>query len=269
MQNVSVILQRTLRDYRRSIFWWSVGMAFLAIYVVLVYPMISQFEQFGELLQSPVFQTLMPGIADADFTSPAGFLGIYFFTWAPLVLSVFAILFGLNVVANEEEQGTLDLLLSTQTPRWHVLFAKAITFTLAVVVILSVTAVAMIIGIKVTPELDITVRRVGEAMLNTVPVLFFMMALTLCLTTVSRSKGQAAGISTAIIVASYFINSFAQMADSKILSALEYLSYYKYYNSVAVLKDGIVWGNFLVLTAVSAVLFGLSLWFFERRDLAV
>ncbi|GAB4575532.1 MAG: hypothetical protein Kow0077_27450 [Anaerolineae bacterium] len=264
-----VIFRRTLYDHRRSMLWWSVGLGALAFYVTVVYPLISEFEQINELLQNPVFGAIFGNIAELDYTSPEGFLGIEFFSWAPLVLAVFAVIFGGNIVGGEEERGTLDILLSTPIPRWRVIVEKYLAFIVMLVVILAFTGLAIVVAVEITPDLEMDMFKIAQAMLNIMPVMLLITSLTLFLTTVVRTRGQAGGLAAAFLVASYFINSFADMTDVAVLRVLQHFSFYKYYGAFTVLRDGIHWGNFALLTGVAVALFGLALFFFERRDLSV
>ena len=100
-------------------------------------------------------------------------------------------------------------------------------------------------------------------------MLMVMCALTIFLTTVLRSSAQAGSIAAVIIAASYFINSFAEMANTGFLKVLHYLSIYKYYSPSSVMASGVQWGNVAVLLGLSGVLLALSIYFFERRDLAI
>ncbi len=269
MNKLGIIFRRTLIDYRKSIFWWGVGIGVLAMYVIVVFPLISEFEQFNELLDSPVFKALIGDAEGLDWTSPEGFLGIEFFSWTPLVLAVFAVLFGLNIVGGEESRGTLDVLLSTPIPRWRVIVEKFASYFVALLLINLISWIGMLVGILVTPDFDLPWLKVAAGVVNMMPPLMLMAALALFLTTVLPARAQAGGITAAIITASYFINSFAEMADSSLLKALQTLSFYKYYAPLTVMTQGVNWGYFALLTVVTVTLFGLSIYFFERRDISV
>lgn len=268
-RNLGVIFRRTLYDNRRGILWWSLGIGLLAFYVTVIYPLISEFEQINDLLENPVFGAILGDLGELDYTSPEGFLGIEFFSWAPLVLAVYAVTFGAAIVGGEEERGTLDILLSTPVPRWQVVVEKFAAFVVALVAILFVSGLGIVIAVAITPDLAIDTGKIAAAMLNVIPTVLLMAALALFLTTVLRSRGYAAGLAAGFIVVSYFINSFADMAESGILKALQSISFYSYYSPFTVLTQGVHWGNFMLLLLIAVILFGLSLFFFERRDLSV
>lgn len=267
--NLGVIFRRTLYDNRRGILWWSIGMGLMGFYVTVVYPLISEFEEINELLENPIFAALLGDSSQLDYLSAEGFLGIEFFTFAPLILAVYAVIFGAGIVGGEEERGTLDILLSTPVPRWQLIVEKFTAFVVALVVILFASGLGIMLAVWFTADLSIAVDKVAWAVVNMIPTLLVMTTLALFLTTTLRSRGQAGGIAAGIIVASYFINSFAEMAENGILRSIQRISFYNYYSPMTALTQGVNWGNFALLMGLAIALFAGSLYFFERRDLSV
>jgi len=269
MHSTGVIFKRTLYDNRRGIFWWSLGIGLMGFYVVVAYPMVEGLEEFGQIMDNPVFKVLLGDVGQLEWTSPEGFMGIEFFSWIPLVLAVYGVMFGVNITSGEEDRGTIDILLSTPTPRWQVIVEKFLAYVVGVGLILGITAVVMLIGIAITPKMQGSEGTMFWGMLNIMPPMLFIGALTLLLSTLVRSPGRASGISAGIMIASYFINSLADMTNNALMGALQYLSFYKYFAPLTVASEGIDPGNFSILLLLSALLFGLSIYFFERRDLYV
>ncbi|MFC1960623.1 ABC transporter permease subunit [Chloroflexota bacterium] len=267
IRNSGVIYRQTLINNRRSIFWWGVGVGTFAFYMVVMYPMIGQMEEILEVLESPIFQFMLGDTAVLNFATLEGFLGVYLFTFLPLMLAVFAVLFGGGIVGREEEKGTFDLLLSTPVARWRVIVEKFGAFIVAALLILVIMLLVAMVALAVT-AMPLDMGRLVVAGLNMLPVLMLMCALTVFLTTVLRSSSQAGSIAAVIIAASYFINSFAEMVDSGILKALHYLSFYKYYSPSIVMAEGVQWGNVAMLVGVTVILLALSIYFFARRDIA-
>ena len=269
MYSTGIIFKRTLYDNRRNILWWGLGMSLMGLYIVIAYPMIKGYEEFSELMESPIFQVILGEVGQLDWASPQGFLGIEFFSWIPLILAVYAVIFGINITGAEEARGTIDILLSTPTPRWQIIVEKFLAYIVSVALILGITTIAMIAAITITPEMQTAISTLLWEMLNILPPMLFIGALSLLLATILRSPGRAGGITAGIIVASYFLNSTADMTNNNIMTGLQYVSFYKYYSPLLVASEGINWGYFVLLLLVSAVLFGLSVFFFERRDVYV
>ena len=269
MRNSAVIYRQALMDSRRIIFWWGVGVGAFAFYMVVVFPLLSGLEQITELLESPIFKFALGDMQELSFATLEGFLGIYLFTFVPLMLAIYAVIFGNGIVGREEEKGTLDLLLSVPIARWRVIVEKFGAFIVAALLILLIMLLAVIAAVALTPNEALDTSMLVVASLNVLPVLMLVCALTVFLTTVLRSSAQAGGIAAVIIAASYFINSFAEMVDTAVLNALHYLSFYKYYSPASVMVAGVQWGNVVILLGATMILLALSIFFFGRRDIAV
>lgn len=269
MRSKGVIFKRTLLDNRRSMFWWSFGLGLMGLYVVVAYPFIEGMEDFAKVMDSPIFKAILGDIGELNWTTPEGFLGIELFSWIPLIFAVYAVMFGIGITGSEESNGTADILLSTPTPRWQLIVEKFLAYIVAVFVILGASVIAMWVAMLFTPEMQSVSIVMLWGMLNMIPPMLLIAALALFLATVLPSPGQAGAISAAIIAASYFLNSLADMTNSSVMKALQNLSFYKYYSPFTVLIDGINWGNFGLIVGVSAILFVLSIYFYERRDLYV
>ena len=90
------IVRKTLRDLRWRIVGWGLGLAALAALLVLLFPVIgAQFE--GVEVENFGF-----GDID-DLSNPRQFLQVEFFTWSPVLMTVFSIMVG-------GDQATFDLV---------------------------------------------------------------------------------------------------------------------------------------------------------------
>ena len=96
---------KTLRDYRKSTFWFFVGTILLGLYTTGFYPtirdssnMIALLEDFPEWTQSI--------IGDASsYATAEGFLNLEVFEiMAPLIVAVYVITKGADSIAREEER---------------------------------------------------------------------------------------------------------------------------------------------------------------------
>ena len=108
------ILVQTLRERRRSLLWWTLGLAALVLLNVAFYPSVRDDEALSDYAKDlpESVRALFAG-GELDLTSPAGYLNSQIFALtAPLVLLIFAIGAGAGVVAGEEERGALDLVLA-------------------------------------------------------------------------------------------------------------------------------------------------------------
>ena len=161
------VLLKTVRDLRRPLTWWVIGMVALIAVTVLFYPSISdapEFDDLAEQMPEALLRAFAGGVA--DFTSPVGFLNSQLFIlMVPLLFLVYALNVGSGAIAGEEEKGTLDLLLANPVKRWRVVAEKFIAMTVGITVL----GLALWLGTAVSARavgMDISVVRVAEASLS-------------------------------------------------------------------------------------------------------
>jgi ABC-2 type transport system permease protein len=271
MTNTGVIFKRALWDARTGILGWGIGLGVLAMAELLLFPSISKaFSGAADLLENPLYRAFLGETADAAaFATPEGYTAIYMLSFVPLYLAVYMVLLGMGIVSNDEERGRLDLLLGTPIPRWQVIAEKAAAVVVITALVLLLNGLGAAIGVLLTPGLQsLSLWRVVEASLAMLPVTLVMAAITLALTSVLHSRTLAIGVTGAIIIASYFVNNLASIAQDA-LSAVKYLSFFNYFSPLDTMRSGIIWGEFLIMLVIAVALFGVSVYAFQRRDLAV
>jgi ABC-2 type transport system permease protein len=269
MNNPGIIFKRTLWDSRMGIIGWGIGIGLITLLIVTLFPTITQFEGFAQMLESPIYKALLGEAADAAaFLTPEGFIAINVVAFTPIYLAVYLVMMGLNVTAGEEERGTIDLLMSTPTPRWQVVVEKFLAILVTTLLILVINFLLGVFGLLITPEMTVSPLRLAEGSLAMLPISALMTALAVLLGTVTRSRGAAGGIAGAIIIASYMITTLSEVA-TEALGPVKPFSFFTYHHSVQIMREGILWGDYLLLSVVTAALVGLAVFFFQRRDLAV
>ena len=154
---MSGLFAKTLRDQRRALIGWGIGLAAIATMYAAFYPSIedsaADFTGYLEKLPEAV-----RNVIGADFTTPAGYLRSETFSLlGPILFLVFAIGAGARAIAGEEEDGTLDLLLSTPIRRRQLLVDKVG----AMVVTATALAAVLFVTLSVVgPPFDLTVPAV-------------------------------------------------------------------------------------------------------------
>ena len=120
------IFMETLRHNWRIALYWGLGIGGYAVLIILLIPSVDVLKQYADLVANmPAGMLKMFGAADASsLGTPEGFLGFGFFTYTVLMLAVYAVVAGLGVTANEEDQGILDVVLSLPVPRWRIIVER-------------------------------------------------------------------------------------------------------------------------------------------------
>jgi len=129
------ILMKTLRDQRRGLIGWSVGIAVLLFIEGALWPSVRDMPKLDELLAG--YPEPMKEMFDLDTMSTGvGFFNAELFALVlPALFIVYGIARGVRLVAGEEEAGTLEILLVTPVSTTRVLLEKAAGLLAAVVVL--------------------------------------------------------------------------------------------------------------------------------------
>ena len=175
------VFTKTLRDQRKSLMFWGIGVAVLALLTVLFYPSISEAEELNELFSdSDALARVFAG-GVTDITSPEGFLNSQLYALlVPILFLVFAIGQGSGAIAGEEERGTLDILLSYPTTRLRVLVQKFAAMVVAISVLAFVLWLSVVVGAAIV-SMELSLLRAVEVTLSgmLLGVVFGALALML------------------------------------------------------------------------------------------
>lgn len=266
-----VVFMNTLSRNWRAGLYWGIGIALLGVYAIVVIPNVDMLNQYAQLAQSmPPLLLQAFGIEDVSaMATPSGFLGFAFFGYALLILAAYVVIAGLNVTANEEDRGIMDITLSLPIPRWRIVLERFLAYTVLIIGILVVTFLSMWGATLTTTTLGFDIGRMAEGIVNMLPSTLLMLAATVFAGTVMRSRGAAAAVATAFVIVSYFINFLGSAASGSAAASLQAISFFNYYGGSDIMSTGLNWGNILLLVVVTVVLAVGSLWFFERRDVGV
>ena len=263
----TIVARKTLRDQRRALVGWTIGMAGLVLMYAAFYPSIkgnaSQLNRYLESLPKAFKE--MIGRA-GDITSPAGYLQSEVFSiMAPLLLLIFAIGAGARATAGEEEAGTLDLLLATPIQRGRVVLEKFGAMVAAATGIGVVLWVALALAGPLA-GLHVAFANLAAATISAVLLGIAFGSMALLIGCWRGHKGLSIAITVSLAVVTYLLDILAPLVERA--KALQLLSPFYYYIGHNPLRDGFSVDHAFVLVAIAAVALVLALVAFDRRDLA-
>jgi ABC-2 type transport system permease protein len=265
-RSLAAVWSKTLRDQRRALTWWSIGIVLLVLMYAAFFPSIknnaAQFDQYMKNLP----KTVRDMLGGADIASPEGYLMSEIFSFmGPVLLLVYAIGAGARAIAGEEEAGTLDLLLSTPVRRRRIVLDKFVAMTLGTLLLGGLAwAAAAVAG----PPFDLTVSFAGlaAAFLNLFLMALAFGAIALAVGAATGGRALAIGASSGAALATFLLKTFA--ATLTWLQPYRLLSPFYYYTGHDPLRTGFHVADPIVLAAVALAALAVALVAFEGRDLA-
>jgi len=262
------IILKTLRDRRRSLLFWAIGLILLALILISFFPVIRDSPFIGDYLESfpEEFLALFAGEV-TDYTSPEGYLnGEMFFLMYPLLMLIFAIGFGSGAIAGEEEKGTLDLLLSNPLNRWHLVLDKFIAMLICTLLLSIVFWAALAAGGAVI-DMGLNLARLAAVCFSGFLLAMTFGTIALAIGCARGKHGLSIGVGGALGVYAYFLNALAPLIEW--LEPFQVASPFYYYIEANPLSNGLDPFHAAVLIGLTLIFLGIAIITFGRRDLAV
>ncbi|MDE3069652.1 MAG: ABC transporter permease subunit [Acidobacteriota bacterium] len=261
------LFAKTLRDQRRGMICWGVGLASLVALMLLYYPAVRDSPELNKFARNlPEGVKALIGGAE-DYTSPAGYLnGELFSFMLPLLFLMYAVGLGSRAIAGEEEQKTIDLLLANPVSRTRVLLEKAAAAACGTVLLGIVVLVVLLVG-GPAAGMHIGSGRLLAAGTSVVLLGLLFGALALTLSSATGARRSARGIVAALAVAAYFLNALAPLVSS--LKPFRKLSPFYWYAGNEPLRHGLSLAHVAPLVALTILLVAAAVLLFNRRDIAV
>jgi len=262
------VFLKTLRDRRRGVIGWSLGLVALVIFSLALYPSVrDSAEDLTKLTESLPEEILALVGGEIDFVTGAGFLNTRFFAFmGPLLLMVFTIGFGARTIAGEEQEGTLELLMATPRPRRSIAAEKLAALLVAVSVLGLVLWAALAWGSE-TWGVGVPAARIGGAVLGSVLLALTFGTLAFLVGSATGRRALASIIATVAAVVTYLLSAYSSLVES--LRPWRYASPWYYYDSAGVLREGLQPGNVLVLLGLVVLFSTVAILSFDRRDVGV
>src|SRR5262245_40031862 len=199
------IAVQTLRGMRRSLVWWSLGMAGIAAVWIPVYPTVRDSPQLNELIQNypEALKSFVGFGGSLDYTTGAGYLGSELFALTiPLVLIIAAVAAGARAIAGEEERGTLDLLLANPVSRLRVVWEKLGALLAEMLVLALVLWLALWIGARAV-DMKVSGVHILAGTIDAIVLALMFGCIALLVGAATGRRGAAIAVTAALAVGCY------------------------------------------------------------------
>lgn len=236
------------------------GMVLVIVMVGALFPAVG--GSIGKLNLPEGVTELLGG---ADYGTLAGWMRSEIgAVYGPLVVAAVAITAAASLIAGEEEDGILAMVLAHPVTRSSLVLAKAAAVATSVIGIALGTFVGLVAGVAIGGG-GVSLGDLGALAVH---LAFFGLAtgaVALALAAATGRKGAAIGGAAAFAVLSFLINGLAPLVDG--LSWLKYLSPFYYYEGNDPIGNGVDVGHLVVLAGATIALTAFASVALGRRDL--
>ncbi|WP_420629466.1 ABC transporter permease subunit [Candidatus Leptofilum sp.] len=258
------LLWQELVFRRNAIIGWGLGLCFFPLVYISIYPSVA--DEMAGLADLEIYQAM--GMSLGNFSDWVGSILIVFM---PLIAAIYGIINGTGTLAGEEEDGRLEMVVTLPLPRWQIVAAKAIAFTISSVIMFVIVAVVSMLvfqSIESQVETEMVAGDMFTSVMMAWPIVFAVGMMSMFLAAFCASRRFASIIAAAVLVVGYFGSNLA--ASTTELEPFEPFFLFTYLDaSGTAVIEGQAAGDMLVFFAIGLVSFALALFFFQRRNLTV
>ncbi len=240
--------------------------AFAAIYLG-IYPSMADQMALFDLSAVPFYEAM--GVT--DMASFEGYAAGTFVNFLPILLAIYAITTGTGMLAGEEDEGTLEILVTLPLPRWQIVLAKGLALGIALLLVLLITAVGVIsIFLYIQNDITTTIQTT-----DWLPIVFAAWPLTfafgmasLFFGTIAPNRRKAGMLATLFFLVNYVGHTVAGMSATY-RNWQKFFLFDYYDNSRLVFSEGIAVTDLLLVTIFALLCLALTIVAFQRRNLMV
>jgi len=265
MKRLWTTFRYTFQWFRGQIFGWGVGIGSLGLLIVAFYKVFGERQaDFMKMIESyPPELLAFFGTDKQGVLSPEGYLGMYGFSFLPIIIGFFAVLAGGSLIAADEERGRLDLVIAHPVGRSSFFFGRTLAFIGGIMSILALGWLGFCVLLNGS-SLDITWAEMALPFVSLLAQALIYGSLALMLSMFLPTRNFATVLSGLIMVVGYILSSMASLNPS-LDKAARLFPYTYFQGSEAFTNFNLSW--LFALIGASFIMFLLAWWRFVRRDI--
>lgn len=259
------LVRKTLRDWRRTVLGWALGLAALSLIYVGSWASLKNDPDLLRLKTESLPKSLSASLGISDLTSGTGYLqGTVYSLVGPLLLSMVAIMLGARAIAGPEDNHVMDLLLANPISR-RGLVAQRASALIGVLVGFGLILWIVPLALSQALGMGVSVVQVSAASLGLLLLGLLFGTLALAVGAATGRRSAALGVAGTVAVAGYVIRALSENVSW--MSAWRWVSPFHYYLGSDPLHNGFDLGYLLVLAGGSVVFVVVAFVTFDRRDI--
>lgn len=205
---------KTWWDHWRTLLAWTLTLVLMVSIQMSIYPSIRENKTALQGFLDSYPEAIRKIFRMQDYTSGPGFLSTELYSMmVPLVLIAVGATWGASATAEEEDEGTADILLTLPISRTRIMISKIIA-TMTVIVILAFVAVANILLLKGRVKMDLETGKLLAATFSSISLGVFFTGVAFLVGAFSRHKGSAVGVVTGVSLIAFLIYSLSALVDN-------------------------------------------------------
>ncbi|ANB57753.1 ABC-2 transporter family protein [Anoxybacillus sp. B7M1] len=265
-----MIFKRELKRNFKSLMIWSVVLSGLILLTLSIYPQFAeQQNEMNKLLEAypePMKKAL--GMNELSLGDLMGFYGIEIYMMTTLLGSIYTAILASNILAKEENEKTIEFLLSKPVTRNRIVTEKLLAVFVNILIFNGVITIISMIGFQFADDPEVPAGIFSLLIVATILLHLTFAAVAFMLSSMLKKTRSILSISLGIVLAAYFMNVMAGISED--LEILKYFSPFKYVDAAQIIRDHQLEPLYMfIMAAVIFISLFVSFMVYRKKDMAV
>lgn len=265
-----MIFKREMKRNLKSLIIWSLILAGLVLMMLSIYPQMAADQKAVEDMMKSYPEPLKKafGMNELNFGSLLGFYGIEIYMMTTLVGSIYAALLASGILVKEENEKTIEFLLSKPVTRTEIVgqkLAAVVTNLVLMNVLLTLTSIA---GFQFADGERYDGRTFAVLMAATFLLHLTIASISFLLSAFMRRSRNIVSVSLGIVFISYFLHITAGVSEK--FESLKYVSFFKYVDAAHIVAEGAMEAVYVwIMLLLTGFCIAAAFLYYKRKDIAV
>ncbi|MBN1273026.1 MAG: ABC transporter permease subunit [Candidatus Aminicenantes bacterium] len=200
-----------IRSRWKAILGWGFGLVLFGAIYISVLPSI--FEQMKYMKDLSIYQ-----LVGLHLGSIEGYLASVILVYISILLGIYCITAGTATLAEEEDNGTLELIMSMPLSRWQIGTAKAAALSAVTLLIMIIAAAGnafFLALLRINHPINVTPFHLFAALMSSLPLAWALIMIGLFFGAVLPNRRFAAAMTTLFFIAGFFGENIASMVKTQ------------------------------------------------------
>jgi len=261
------IFRWDMKRYMKSTIAWTVVLILLQLMYAAFYPSMAKETEFITkwMKVMPKAFVKLFGLEDMDFSNIMNYLAMVSSIYVTLVGGVFASLVGVRSVSREENEKTVEFLLSKPVSRFEVVISKFFSSLVHVLIFDALLFSSLFMFANIYSSSPVEVEKFVVFAFSQVFLHFTLMNISFFVGTLRSDGALSLGLGTVFVL--YVLNMISKITDKA--EFLKYFTPFSYADPSTVIRHGFPEFSGLFFALVNIALLINSIVLFSKKDILV
>ena len=255
------------RNFKSLVLWASI-VAGMAALMLLLYPAFkdafSQLEGLLSIYPEEFLEAFGMGEGGLDMSDFYGWFGVEGYLFVNLIGGSYAAILGGTILSKEEDDKTVEFLLSKPISRDRILFGKGLVVVLNLFLLNTFVGIVLLIAFTIYGDLNVPVWLLFSYAPFILQMIFASLSFLISVF-VTKSR-KVLSIALGIVIGMYVIDLISKLTEE--FEYLKYITPYEYINAVTIVNDEMIKPLYLLISVlIIGISFGASWFFYRKKDI--